>query len=596
MRHQHKSFIKYAELMIGMLMCMLLCCSCRTVNNQKVDSYTLLIYLCGSSLESKNGYASKNIEEMLAADLPENVHVVIQTGGTKEWKNESILPDVVGRYEIADHKLVLIESLPQANMGSESTLSSFLSYGKDHYPSDKMSLILWNHGGGSIKGICYDECYDNDALTLNELDRAMEQAGISFEFVGLDACLMADYDTAHRMKQYAHYMIASEEIMPASGWDYTCLLNCLNKDDFYQTVLDGFAKKQGSKSYYTLSCIDLSHMQEVDEIVTKMAEKLSENRTLLSSALSDTIEFGSNDKKRDATNQYDLERLARSLGLPFDCSSFITLVNGSSRTDATGLSIYLPIDNMDSIKEYVTISQNQAYIQFLSEYSNREPEVTIEFAHHGFDDGGHLSFAVSDQSLSYIQSVTYELFQFVNAKDDGSNLEIVYGLGNDNDISQFSSMFTVDFSGRWVFLNDEVLNCDVFEEKENYTLFSSPVKVNGAEGSLIFSYSKAAKQILIEGYIESTDIRSRIQPLEEGSEVTLLYNRQEYYNDRSFYEGKTVIWNEDCFLSVQSLPQGYYQYRAKIRDIYGNEFPSATAVIEYDGNAAKIVTITTDVN
>ena len=38
------------------------------------DDFTLLIYMCGSSLESKNGSASDDISELLSADIPKKVN------------------------------------------------------------------------------------------------------------------------------------------------------------------------------------------------------------------------------------------------------------------------------------------------------------------------------------------------------------------------------------------------------------------------------------------------------------------------------------------------------------------------------------------
>jgi hypothetical protein len=46
----------------------------------------------------------------------------------------------------------------------EETLAAFLQWGISEYPAAGMGLVLWNHGSGSINGICYDELYDDDAL------------------------------------------------------------------------------------------------------------------------------------------------------------------------------------------------------------------------------------------------------------------------------------------------------------------------------------------------------------------------------------------------------------------------------------------------
>lgn len=50
------------------------------------DSWVIYWYLCGSDLESNAAAATTDLQEMLQVTLPENVKVVIQTGGAKKWQ------------------------------------------------------------------------------------------------------------------------------------------------------------------------------------------------------------------------------------------------------------------------------------------------------------------------------------------------------------------------------------------------------------------------------------------------------------------------------------------------------------------------------
>ena len=52
------------------------------------DSWVVYWYLCGSDLESNYGCATMDLLEMMEVTLPENVNVVIQTGGAAVWQNE----------------------------------------------------------------------------------------------------------------------------------------------------------------------------------------------------------------------------------------------------------------------------------------------------------------------------------------------------------------------------------------------------------------------------------------------------------------------------------------------------------------------------
>ena len=54
-----------------------------------VKSYTILMYICGSDLESQNGFATADIKEILSVKCPETVNIAIQTGGASAWDSSS---------------------------------------------------------------------------------------------------------------------------------------------------------------------------------------------------------------------------------------------------------------------------------------------------------------------------------------------------------------------------------------------------------------------------------------------------------------------------------------------------------------------------
>ena len=96
------------------------------------------------------------------------------------------------------------------------TLTDFLAYATDNYPADRTAVILWDHGGGSVNGVCADELYEFDALELPELYTAFrdvwqpDESDPALELIGFDACLMATVDVADTFREFAHYMVAPE--------------------------------------------------------------------------------------------------------------------------------------------------------------------------------------------------------------------------------------------------------------------------------------------------------------------------------------------------------------------------------------------------
>ena len=54
------------------------------------ESWSVYWYLCGSDLETGGGFATTDLMEMMEVQLPENVNIVIQTGGSMQWQNDFV--------------------------------------------------------------------------------------------------------------------------------------------------------------------------------------------------------------------------------------------------------------------------------------------------------------------------------------------------------------------------------------------------------------------------------------------------------------------------------------------------------------------------
>ena len=160
---------------------------------QSTDTeWVIYWYLCGSDLESEYSAGTIDLFELTEVKLPENVKIVIQTGGASSWQNDLINPEYLERYIYDSNGLQLIDQQPLASMGSEETLSSFLTFAKENYPAKKTGFIFWNHGGGSVTGAAFDENFDGDSLTLDEMYNAfnssyeLSEENPPFELIGFD--------------------------------------------------------------------------------------------------------------------------------------------------------------------------------------------------------------------------------------------------------------------------------------------------------------------------------------------------------------------------------------------------------------------------
>ncbi len=558
------------------------------------ESFTLLIYMCGSDLESERGYATKNISEILSADIAENVNIVIQTGGTKEWKSYDIPSDSLNRYTVKDNELVFLETTHQASMGDPETLSDFVSWGTKKYPSDNYGIVLWNHGGGSPWGVCFDENFDDDVLTLSELDTALCSAEKSisdkFEFIGFDACLMANYETASIVSKYSRHMIASEENEPAGGWDYKVLAENLSKDSFYQSLLSGYAEKcrLSDKETFTLSVFDLNGFDKIKQDFDLMISKLDTmNLTSVVKSAQNSISFGIN-AEEIYTNLIDMGQFASAVGctqLEDSISDYIMCQNGEYRSNAGGLSFYYPLKDMSSVDAYMDIA-DESYRNFLKKNYTTTNDEFISVT--GIEDkDGRLFVTVSPESVNHIVSASYHLLQL----ETENNKQTAFVLGEDTDIT-FDGVngYTVNFKGYWVTFGGEFIHFHISEDDEKYTKYSSPVKVNGKDCDMRFVYDKKSYEIVLEGYVEVGDAAGRIMDFADNDVVTLLYNDDDE-SSGTLKEGKSITFSEDVILEVALLPVGNYQYTVKFSDVYGDEYQAGTANTYFDGKNMKIISI-----
>ena len=292
-----------------------------TVVEQTKDSWTILIYMCGSNLESDYankdqiyyqgqyydidgiGLATSDIKEIISVeDQPDDVNIVIETGGAKEWTNKqygqygdySIDASRIQRHHVENNKIVLDQSLTYSYMGTSSTLQSFIEYGLETYPAEKTALIMWNHGGG-LQGVCFDEKHSQeDSIDISELTSAVSGAlskagmvGEKLEWIGYDACLMQLQDIAIMNSPYFNYMVAAQESEAGEGWDYDNWVDNLYAGDDTETVLaeicdtfiednniDEYGRDVSSQNDQTLSFLDLSQISAYETAWENMAAQL----------------------------------------------------------------------------------------------------------------------------------------------------------------------------------------------------------------------------------------------------------------------------------------------------------------------------------
>ena len=191
---------------------------------------TVMMYMCGTDLQSD---CVMDMYEMCEASFSDDINIIVQAGGASQWDDGDLTPNTINRLRIKDGGFYDLEDIGWSSMGDQQTLYDYISWAYESFPADRYVLILWDHGGGSATGVCFDETANDDYLSIHEINDALYEyaeynPNFRLDIIGFDACLMATYEAAAHMRYYADYMVASEELEPGNGWYYSGWLEALS--------------------------------------------------------------------------------------------------------------------------------------------------------------------------------------------------------------------------------------------------------------------------------------------------------------------------------------------------------------------------------
>ena len=366
-----------------------------TIKGNQKDTVTIMVYMCGADLESRSGMATKDIMEMVNADLT-NLNVILYTGGAKKWNNNIISNQYNQIYRVQKGGLEKLEdNAGTGAMTNPDTLSSFIQYCAKNYPANRYELIFWDHGGGSISGYGYDEKNSRaGSMNLSGINQALKKGGVKFDIIGFDTCLMATAENALMLTGYGDYMVASEESEPGIGWYYTDWLTKFSRNtsmssvEIGKNIIDDFvttcaSQCRGQKA--TLSITDLAELQMTVPVPLKTFSKgtteLIKNKEYrtVSNARNNAREFAESSR----IDQVDFIDLAQKIGTEESVALAKALAStikynrtSSNITNAYGLSVYFPYARVSQVNSAVQINNaigfDEDYSKLLQEFASLE--------------------------------------------------------------------------------------------------------------------------------------------------------------------------------------------------------------------------------
>lgn len=544
------------------------------INRQGMDLPNLLYqpqapvnWMEDDGLSGSGGAASSDIKEILSVDLPENIKIILQTGGASRWENERINPNRSQRFVYDSKGLLELENNFVQNMADPDTLSDFLTFCRDNYPADRTMVIFWNHGAGAF-GYGVDDLYGDDSLSLKEMRQSFEQVYQSdennppFELIGFDACLMASLEVAENFHGFGRYLAASEELEPGEGWDYAEWLRRLSERPEMNGAQAGKAITDSYVEYYAKQTVQLKPL-DIESVITFSVVDLNKAHTLYqayedlaAAALRDTANnSGMPALLGQATNRS--VRYAESDYKTFntvDLGLFMEEVSGlypkeadkvmkaldeavlykratSYASDSKGISVYYPtnIETLSGLMyslDYINNISDSQDIKALYYYKiagslNEELQACADSMGYGkiknldvtpLKELENTQVEVSENgnfSLP-VDDKTVALMQeavLCLAKLDEKKNEVTY-MGEDSFLyTDQDGQLRAEAKGEWISIDGNFLAVEILDSTDSAIKYRSRIRYNGADAYLILGYNLDTEKIHILG-IKTIDVDS----------------------------------------------------------------------------------------
>jgi len=571
-----------------------LLCLCIHIFSAQADSWTFLIYMNGSNLESRNSFASKNIESMLSA-MPKNgnINIVILTGGAKKWHSQGISEDSITYSVINSNGFKKLSSQKNTSIADSVVLANFINYGMSNFASERYSLIFWNHGAGAVTGFGYDELFDKRNMGIAELRSGIKngigKSGKKFSFIGFDACLMSSVELAISLSPFADYLISSQELEPGDGWDYSALLKTLGErpgigtDSLCIKIIDSYIHfykdNTNSLEKITLSAINLKKAKALETSFNKMSQrvlKLPQDSIVKIRAQSKV--FGQPVFSAYSYDMIDVKSLFKGFSAYFPqewnqldaALKEAVLYNRMAGLDTAmvcGLSVYFPYDNKKMIVnlgEYYRLENMGGYIDLVKHFIDSVLTKKVEIA-------------VTDSSNLLSNDIllkTRKIYSMLLRKEKNGKLTL---LGYDSDgVKVKNRALTwnkkwIKIGGHFVCVYETVANIDAL----NYAV---PALVNNEKAYLIITYDALNPGGVVYGMrkeIEDYIPSKGYEKIKGGDSIAFLYpifDKSTMQESSEFIKGTAFVARTkgDIKVNISQIPeQGYIQIFCLV-DIYGN--------------------------
>lgn len=513
-KNNKKTIIIAATSILAVLIVLFVGISINNNSSNGKSGRTIMLYMIGSNLETDVGLGTLDLQGFNYQKLANNnTKLVAMIGGTTKWYNNYVDVDSTSIYELTSQGFQIVDKQQRKNMSDHSTLSYFLNYAYNNYKTKKYDLIVWDHGAG-VLGAEFDDfsnAFRFDPIYLSEFKTAFSNSNFKgknkLEAVFFRTCLNGTLEVASTLRDYADYMIASEEVTMGHKAAETFLkvFNEMDKNipikdfgkkfvDSYMDYINAYTQITGAQVYSTYSVIDLSKIQNVENDVNEFFKdiNLNESYNTIARVRANQRQYGVDNPTYDSIDLYNFVSNLSSLS-PKKANRLLSslddaiVYNSASNVESKGLSIYFPFNAGKDNRDYIInsiydFSDLSVYKDFISNFNTIQSKggSSIDFANNSVKLNTKEDKRESDFSLELTKEQQERFAKaryIVFEKDDEGYYSLVYSSDN---TTLDKNVLKANIKDRQLVLKDTDgdtgnIYLNEVDENENYILYETSV-------------------------------------------------------------------------------------------------------------------------
>ena len=288
----------------------------------RVKPWTIFVHMAARN--DLYPFSKMNLKQMSEVGSNDFVNIVVQYDEPGKKGTQ--------RLYIEHNNISVAYQDPQRlNSGDPQSVIDFITWGVPLYPAEHYALIFWDHGTSASvdphiprfydtgelflgsttpsmfdiervdtlniplfspssdriehKGICFDDLYrsyiNNEGLVrlFDVLDEKVMR-GKKWDIVAFDACLCADAAMIEITRDYADYLVASEDVEPGTGWNHRLVLTpfldgTMSPQAFAAHIVNSYAYAYHFLTdEYTQSAVDLSRAGQLLDCLHQISQIL----------------------------------------------------------------------------------------------------------------------------------------------------------------------------------------------------------------------------------------------------------------------------------------------------------------------------------